>query len=152
MFTISCFLFCGGEGSLHNPFIHFFFSLLFHVLFYLVHSSSRFCFFSFLYSYSSAGIPIAPQIFWPQVIKIGQHPFMAPKKAMKTKTSPKTPWNPRLLAQMCRQGTNQKPPDDFDTFAKVLCGGDLLHGLDCTWNSAFLGEATIASAWWAPRS
>ena len=85
--------------------------------------------FSFLYSYSSAGIPIAPQIFWAQVIKIGQHPLMAPKKAMKTKTSPKTPWNPSLLAQMCRQGTNQKPPDDFDTIAKVVCVGDLLHGL-----------------------
>ena len=51
---------------------------------------------------------------------------MAPKKAMKTKTSPKTPWNPSLLAQMCRQGTTQKPPDDF---AKVVCVGDLLHGL-----------------------
>ena len=52
---------------------------------------------------------------------------MAPKKAMK-KTSPKTQWNPSLLAQMCRQGANQTPSDDFDTIAKVVCMGDLLLG------------------------
>ena len=48
---------------------------------------------------------------------------------MEMKTSPKTQWNPILLAQMWRQGTNQTPSDDFDTIAKVVCVRDFLLGL-----------------------
>ena len=44
------------------------------------------------------------------------------------------PWDPILIARLCREGLRKKITDNFDTMAKVVGCSDLFHGVHCELN------------------
>ena len=56
-----------------------------------------------------------------------------PKKRVRSGSS-EYPWDPVLIARLCREGLRKKITDNFVIMAKVVGCSDLLHGVHCELN------------------
>lgn len=56
-----------------------------------------------------------------------------PKRRVRSASS-ENPWDPILIATLCREGLRKKVKNDFDTMAKVVNCSDLFHGVHCELN------------------